>query len=159
MTDKQYVTIGLILVGLIIIFLGVSIRLGKGRAWYFLKENHVFRPKGGYYGLPILGCAIVMMGISLLMPNQETARMIWGYVIAPLFIGFLLIVIIKPKWSKPEWVQELEERHGDILGILLYETNKLSYETNLWRELMKRISTQEGLETWITEVRHKYGLE
>lgn len=159
MTDKDYVTIGLVLVGLIIISLGVSIRLGRGRAWYFLKENQVFRPKGGYYGLPILGCIIVSIGISLLAPNQETARMIWGYIIVPLFIGFLLIVILKPKWSKPEWVQELEERHGDILEILLYETDKLSHKMDLWRVWVKQISTQEGLETWVDEVWQKHGLE
>lgn len=98
---------------------------------------------------------IILMGISLFMPTPTLVRIVWFYGVFP--VGFLsvLIVVFQPKWFKPAWVRWLEENHGDILEILIEEARK----TPDWRDWGKRVSTQEGLEEWVEEVKRKRGLK
>lgn len=151
-TKLTCIASSLIAVGLIAIGLGVRTRLGKNRAWYLVPNYYVLLPKTGHYALPIGGLMLITLGISLFMPNSEVGDkiMYWGTV--PLMIMVLLVVVFQPKWIKPRWVRWLEENHGDILELLIEEGRK----TPGWS---KRVSTQEGLEAWVAEVRRKHGLE
>jgi hypothetical protein len=97
---------------------------------------------------------VVVLGIGLLMPNPESARLIIFGIAFPLMVCVFLIVVFQPKWFKPKWVQWLEENHGDILELLIEE----SRQSSDWRDWAKRVSTQAGLEAWVAEVRHKHHL-
>jgi len=153
-TDRNLVALGLVFAGLISIGLGIWTRLGRNRTWYLVPNYYVLLPKGGRYALPIMGLAIILMGASLFMPTPALARSLWLYGVFPLMFLSLLIVIFQPKWLKPAWVRWLEENHGDILEILIEEARK----TPDWRDWGKRVSTQEGLEEWVGEVRRKRNL-
>lgn len=96
---------------------------------------------------------LIVMGIGILMPNPETARLIIFGIAFPLICVFL-IVVFQPKWLKPQWVQWLEENHGDVLELIIEEARQASD----WRDWADRVSTQEGLEDWVTEVRRKHRL-
>jgi len=149
-TERILVALALIAVGLMIGIQGLRTRLGKNRAWYLVRNYYVLLPKGGHYALPIGGLMIILVGVSLLIP-PELGRKILLFGAFP--VGFLsvLIVVFQPKWFKPAWVRWLEENHGDILEILIEEARK----TPDWRDWGKRVSTQEGLEEWVEEVKRK----
>lgn len=150
-TNEACIIFGLILVGIILIIQGIWTRLGKNRAWYLIPNYYVLLPKGGHYALSLGGLMLVALGISLLMPNPELARMMFAYTVFPLLIMIILIVVFQPKWFKPQWVRWLEDNHEGILDILVEEGRN----TPNWGE---RVSTQEGLEAWVTEVREKNNL-
>lgn len=154
-TNGVWIVFGLVITGIILIAIGVWTRLGKNRGWYLIPNYYVLLPKGGHYATPIIGSMLIATGISLLMPRPELVRMMLAYTVFPLMIMSLLVVVFQPKWFKPRWVRWLEENHGDILDLLIHEARK----TPNWREWSRRISTQEGLESWVEEVRHKYKLE
>lgn len=150
-TEHLGVAFLLIAFGLIAIGFGVWIRFGKNRAWYLVPNYYVLLPKGIHYAMPIGGLMIIVMGIGILMPNPETVRLVIFGIAFPLMICVFLIVVFQPKWFKPQWVQWLEENHGDILELLIEEGR----ETPNWAE---RVSTQEKLEEWVAEVRRKHRL-
>jgi hypothetical protein len=151
-TNVVYVSYGLLLGGLILVAVGILRRLGKGRAWYLVVDYPVLLPRGRSYALPVIGLIGVSFGIAILIDSPEVAQKILYWVIVPLLVISFLIIGLEPKWFKPKWVRWLEENHGDILQTLIKE----GQETPNWR---KRVSTQEGLEEWVEEVRRKRGLQ
>jgi hypothetical protein len=92
---------------------------------------------------------MIMIGISLLMPNPATARLFSIFGVFPLVVIIFAIIVWAPKWLKPEWEQWLEATHGDILELLIREAR----QTSGWASM---VSTQEGLEDWVARTRRKY---
>lgn len=154
-TELVCIVSSLIVGGVIGIIFGIWTRLGKNRAWYLVPNYYILLPKGGHYALPIMGLMFVILGISLLMPEPELVRKVWAVGVFPLGIISFLVIVFQPKWFKPKWVQWLEENHGDILDFLIEEAR----QTPDWRDWAKQLSTQEGLEEWVAEIRHKHGLD
>lgn len=150
-TDVSCVILSLIGVGVIAIGFGIWTRLGRNKAWYLVPNYYVLLPKGGHYALPIIGLMLITLGISLLMPEPELVRKVWAIAVFPLMLMVFLVVVFQPKWLKPRWIRWLEENHGDILELLIEEGR----QTPNWA---KRVSTQEGLEAWVAEVRRKHRL-
>ena len=150
-TDQLYVSVGLLLGGLAGVIIGILRRMGKGRTWYLVPNYYVLLPKGASYALPVIGLICISFGIGILINEPGFARKILYWVIVPLLVVSGLIIIFQPRWLKPRWVRWLEENHGDILEILIEEGRK----TPSWA---KRVSTQEGLEEWVEEVRRKRNL-
>ena len=144
----------LVMGGVMAIALGIWTRLGKNRTWYLIPNYYVLLPKTGHYALPVGGLMLITLGLSLLMPEPELVRIVWAVGVFPLGIITVLVVIFQPKWLKPQWVRWLEENHGDILELLTEEARK----TPKWTDWAKQVSTQEGLEAWVTEVRRKHRL-
>jgi hypothetical protein len=151
-TNITCVAFALVIAGMIGLGLGIWTWLGKNRAWYLISDYYVLLPKGMHYALPISGLMFITLGISLFFPNSRIGDIIMYWVTFPLLAIVLLIVIFQPSWLKPKWVRWLEENHGDILEILIREGR----ETPNWSE---KVSTQEGLEEWVEEVRRKRGLK
>ena len=141
----------MIIFGIVVLAFGIWTRLGKNRAWYLVPNYYVLLPKNGHYALPVGGLMMIVLGISLLMPEPELVRRVLLIGVFPLGIIVFLIVVFAPKWLKPKWVQWLEENHGDIIEILIEEGRDTPHWSN-------KVSTQEGLETWVAEVRTKYGI-
>jgi uncharacterized membrane protein len=154
-TESLVIAYGLVLVGLLAFGFGVRTWLGKNRAWYLVPNYYVLLPKTGHYALPVLGLMLITLGISLVMSDPETGRKILIWVTFPLMTLGLLVIMFQPKWFKPKWVRWLEGNHGDIVGLLIEEAR----QTSDWRDWARRVSTQEGLEAWVAEVRRKHGLD
>lgn len=150
-TEYLVIAFSLIALGMIATGFGIRIRLGKSRKWYLVPNYYVLLPKGGYYAMPIGGLMIIAIGLGLLMPSPTTARLFIFGIAFPLMVCVYLVVVYQPKWFKPRWIRWLEEYHSDILEILIREGRK----TPDWA---KRVSTQEGLEQWVAEVRRKHKL-
>ena len=151
-TDKQWVVLFLLTLGSFIIATGVWIRIGRLRSWFIAPNYPVLMPKGVHYAYIPIGLAFIAMGISLLVPTPTQSRCVWQYVIFPLFGITLLLIIVQPKFIKPKWINWLERNHKDILDILIEEGRKTS-------DWAKRVNTQEGLETWVEEVKRKRGIK
>lgn len=140
----------LFLMGITGIALGIWIRLGKNRAGYLVPNYYVLLPRNMRYALPFGGVMMILIGISLLIPNPEAARIVWIVGVVPLWIIQIAIVVWAPNWLKPQWEQWLEANHSDIVELLIREAR----QTPNWA---KTVSTQEGLEDWVAKVRRKYG--
>lgn len=151
-TNVTCIAVALMIAGITGIGLGTWTWLGGNRAWYLVPNYYVLLPKGMYYALPLGGLMFITFGISLLFPNSRIGDIIMYWVTFPLFVTVILVVIFQPTWLRPAWVRWLEENHGDILEILLTEGRK----TPNWG---KRVSTQEGLEAWVEEVRSRHNLK
>ena len=152
--NTEYLGVAIILIafGLIVVAFGIWTRLGKNRAWYLVPNYYVLLPKSGHYALPVAGLMLILLGISLLFPHSEFGDNIMWWGAFPLMVIVFLIVVFEPKWFKPQWIQWLEENHRDILELLIEEARK----TSNWKDWAERVSTQEGLEEWVSEVREKY---
>lgn len=140
----------LFLIGIAGIAIGIWIRLGKNRAGYLVSNYPVLMPRNMRYALPFAGIMMILIGISLLMPNPATARLVWIIGVVPLWIIQIAIVVWAPNWLKPQWEQWLEANPSDILELLIREAR----QTPNWAKI---VGTQEGLEDWVANVRRKYG--
>jgi hypothetical protein len=151
-SDKQCVIFFLLVLGGLVFVGGLLVRIGKLRHWFVMPNYPVLMPKAAVYAQLVLGLMIASIAMSLLMPTSEAARNVWLWIVFPLLAIALVLAVWQPSWIKPRWVRWLEENHGDILELLIEEGRK----TPGWS---KRVSTQEGLEAWVAEVRRKHGLE
>lgn len=135
-------------VGLFFIIIGGGIRLGYWKRWYLGPDDPIFYPKPGAYGFIPLGLFCFSTLLVLLLPEPWQTFATWA---AFSFVGLcILLVGLQPWWIKPKWVRWLEEENDDIV-------DKLIEEARWTKDWDKRIATQEGLETWVAEVRKKWG--
>lgn len=148
MREHECIIAGLVGLGLFFILLGGSIRLGYLKKWYLGPDDPIFYPKPGVYGFIPLGLACIILALGLVFQGLEN----WLVLGVPMFLCLIAIFLVglQPRWIKPQWVRWLEEENDDILDRLIQE----ACWTKDWE---KRIATQEGLETWVAEVREKWG--
>jgi hypothetical protein len=146
------ISAGLIVVGTTFLVFGVLVKLGRYKRWYLYEGDPALSPKEFAYVCAPFGLAIIVMGTALVLPTHEVKQMVFLCLDLPLIIVASLLLFWLPEWIKPAWVRWLEKNHGDILLLLLRQARR----TPDWEQ---RVATQEGLEAWVAEVRHKYTLE
>ena len=151
-TNAIVIAFGLMLFGAILTSTGIKVRFNGNKAWYLIPNYYVLLPRGAYYAMPLIGVMTFLAGISLFMPTPELVRKVWLFGVFPTGFLSVLVVVFQPKWLKPTWVRWLEENHMDILNVLIEDARK----TPDWA---KRVNTQEGLETWVEEVKRKRGIK
>jgi hypothetical protein len=137
-------------VGLLLIVMGVLIRIGRHKRWYLVDDNSMFYHKAVYYAFIPLGLASMFLAALPVLPMGGAGQDLVVYVFFSLAGIGVLLTFWQPWWLKPGWVRWLEGNHIDILGLLIEEAR----DTPDWAQL---VSTQAGLEHWVTEVRQKHG--
>lgn len=140
------------LFGTITFIVGLYARLGFMRAIFAVKGNPVFAPPNLIYGAIPLGLSIMLIAFGGLFPTQTLRD--WSLNTAFLLTALAITLAIwQPWWLKPKWLRWLEQEHKSILPVLWEEVRK---EGHAWE---RRVRTQEQLEVWVAEVRHKHGLD
>jgi len=129
-------------------------RMGLDKRWFIVPASP-YVSSGFYFFLPtgMLGLLIGLVGfvIELVSPNVNTIGFYCGaFMLWPL--GFLF-AYLEPGWMSPAWYRWLKKEHGDILPMLIEDAEQIGRAA--WLEQTK---TQQGLEQWVAEVRHKHGL-
>jgi hypothetical protein len=141
----------------------IRMKLGVDKRW-FVHPSKSFVSRGLYFTLPTttIGLTSFLIGtvIWTLDPNEpffksEISNLILNaslVIFAVCFILGFVFAYFEPDWMSPDWFRWLKREHSDILDLLEREADKLGRAK--WFPIVK---TQEGLETWVAEVRHKYG--
>jgi hypothetical protein len=128
------------------------------KSWWWQKSTPVV-PTGIVFGsfpaaLVFFIMAYIFYDYSL---SQEQLNILTLYIGSPLILLSVFLAMWRPRFMKPKWLRWLEENHGDIIHLLkedAFEAEKR--QRNSWTN---RVKTQEGLEEWVIEVRHKYRLD
>lgn len=134
------------------LFLGILARAGSWKAWFTTKRVPVLIPTSYYFGYIPGGLALLLAGLVLLV-DYDTGSMLLFCGALPCLLLSIILAIWQPWWIKPAWYRWLEEQHSSIIPILQKEARAMGR-----RKWQRRVSTQEGLEEWVEEVRRKYGL-
>jgi hypothetical protein len=143
--------------GIFLIIKGIRLKMGYEKGRYFsplVRAGNV-----AWMSLPG-GLVLVMWGLMFLPSllfgvSVVTATLGLFFLIGGLVIFFLGIIIafIQPNFMKPRWLSWLEREHRDIMPLLRREAREMGFD--VWGQ---RVETQEGLEAWVAEIRHKYKL-
>jgi hypothetical protein len=134
----------------------IRMRSGLDKRWFVVPAAPLIS-RSFYFALPtaILAFVIGLVGMLLvaLNPNSESALYLFFFTFGLLGASFIF-AYFEPDWMSPAWYRWLKKKHGDILPYLAEEAHQLGR-----KEWLKRVETQEDLERWAEEVRHKYTLE
>lgn len=134
----------------------VFARLGLDKRWFVVPASPIVS-RGFYFALPtlVIGSISLLVGIYFigLDPNSNTAYFFicppW-----PLWLLGFVFAYIEPGWMSPAWYRWLKKEHGAILPMLIEDAEQMGRAA--W---LKQTKTQQGLEQWVAEVRHKHGLD
>jgi hypothetical protein len=140
--------------GLYSLTLGTRIRSGRSKIWFLQKSYPVIAPRAIVFALIPTGIVFLLMAVTIWIPDIEARGKTFVYGCAPTLFISLSLAMWQPRWLLPPWYRRLLDEHEDIIHLLEEEARKLGGEE--WERLA---STQESLEAWVAEVRHKYGLE
>ena len=96
----------------------------------------------------------MLIGVLLvnLDPNS-TPALYFLYTAFGLWGMSFVFAYLEPDWMSPAWYRWLKHEHGDILPYLAQEAHEMGRA-----EWLARVQTQEDLEQWVAEFRHKHGL-
>jgi len=144
-------------VGVCFIILGLSPYLGE-KSWWYQKSTPIV-PTGIVFGsfpaaLVFFMMAYIFYDYGL---SEKQLDILTLYIGIPLILLSVFLASWQPRFMKPKWLRWLEDNHEGILPLLQEEAFKSEKERrNSWSH---RVKTQEGLEEWVEEVRHKYKLD
>ncbi len=142
-------------IGLCFLILGVQIRSGRSKIWFLQKSYPFIAPKAIAFALIPMGIVFLLMAATGWIPDVGDVRgKTFVYGCMPLFFISLILAMWQPRWLLPQWYNWLLDKHRDIIYLLEEEARRLGGE-----EWERRASTQESLEAWVAEVRHKHGLD
>ncbi|MFQ5580758.1 MAG: hypothetical protein ACE5FZ_09100 [Nitrospiria bacterium] len=150
MSDQLFVFLVSGALGAGLFTFGVLIWSGRTKTWFLQKSYPVIAPKAIVFALIPMGIVFLLTAIIVWLPDVETRGKTFVYVGMPIYFIGLILAILQPKWLLPKWYQWLLAKHGDNLHLLEEEARTM----DKW-EWQRRVSTQEGLESWVAEVRRK----
>jgi hypothetical protein len=153
MDDQLFLFLVFAALGAFFLIFGVAVRSGRTKTWFLQKSYPVIAPKAIVFALIPMGIIFLFVAIIVWLPDMETRGKTFVYVAMPIFFIGLILAMWQPKWLLPEWYHWLLEKHGDIIWLLEEEARTMQG----W-EWQSHVSTQEGLEEWVSEVRRKHRL-
>ena len=106
-------------------------------------------------GIPgiLLGLLCLFIAFLVVFPKSQRSEL-FAYIGIPLLFLMVMLAEWQPTWILPKWLRWLKKEHGDIISILWDEARK----RDRW-EWEEQVRTQQGLEAWVAEVRHKHHLD
>jgi hypothetical protein len=128
--DAQLITL---IVGLIFVGLGIAVRLGTWKGWYW-------RTRGGVYGY-------IPMGIMFMVYAYQEALFMDMNVFIPIILYSLLGILVvflslrPPRWVKPAWILWLEELPKASLKAI----HKAVNDGDEWQS---HVSSQRDVQDW-----------
>lgn len=108
--------VALVAVGLITVLSGLLTLLGRNNYWLRWYDNPRLPPfiRGSGLGGLWWGLALVLLGVALLAGRQEVSSGRVAMTSAAFFCLFtlagLLISWYQPRWAKPAWLRERDEK-------------------------------------------------
>jgi len=149
MENIAHLFIGL---GIAALVVAILVRLGFLKLWFILRSSPNM-PRSFMWGFVPLGMALIVQGVSFMMPlSKNDKTMVFDIVFCPLLVLSFVFAIWKPRWLMPDWYRWIWDNHRDVIGLLRREARR---DERAW---MERVSTQEGLEAWVLEVRSKHNV-
>lgn len=140
-----------LMIGFLFLVGGVLMYSGIYKSWW-LNESTPITPTGIAYGLfPGSIIFFILAYIGYFQPAPSLRDNLLYFLGTPSILLSIIFSMWQPRWLKPKWLRWLETHHSLILGLLCEEARKEE-----WSKWNRRVSTQEGLEEWVEEVRHKY---
>lgn len=139
--------------GAICLIIGLQVRTGTWKAWFATERIPGSVSPSFAFGLIPTGLLFLSM-VFASMFESETRLVLFNCLGFPLLILTITLPIWQPWWILPAWYRWLKECHSDIISLLREEAQEMGR-----RGFQERVSTQEGLEQWIAEVRQKRGLD
>lgn len=157
MKPEDVVAFGsLFLVGMLGLVMGILIWTGRFKWWFVVQRIPVILPTAFYNGsMVFLGLTLISAAVAGML-GKPGLTLFWT-LSCPLLITTVALAIWQPKWIVPAWYRWLEENHGGIIPTLQEEVRGSGPGPGIMK-WQRRVSTQEGLEKWVEEVRHKHGL-
>ena len=158
MTDSALTAFsGVAGIGVLFFLLWLSIWSGEWKSWWISgMPSSPFAWKITPYLLLPTSVFWFIWSLTMLIPDKEIRIPIFDFVLC---IGFpssliftIYIAIVQPRWWLPGWLRYLHDHHQDIIELLQDEAGQMGAKEWGWR-----VSTQEGLEEWVEEIRHKHG--
>ena len=69
----------------------------------------------------------------------------------------IVFALWQPDWMKPEWLVWLQQNHSGVISLLREDLmhNRRGAAFKAWK---RRVSTQQGFEAWVEEVRREHGV-
>jgi hypothetical protein len=138
----------LLLIGLSSLLLGITGVLGYRRYTYIFP----FYYSGGlnYASIP-WGITFLLLVIVGITPQDSFLSNFCEIVSLILILLGLIWSFTQPAFLTPKWLRWLVANHEEIIPMLVRDVRERGYKN--WKEKTK---TQEGLEEWVAEVRHKH---
>ncbi len=140
-------------IGILMICVGMSGLLGYRRHAYIFPFSYGYVTGGVNYGSIPLGIMSLIWALAFFHWPESLIQTLLvislGFGLAGVLFG-----IMQPSFLDPQWYRWLKENHTDIMLLLRREIMDMGY-----KEWKRRTRTQQGLEEWVVEVRHKHGFE
>ncbi len=142
----------LIIVGVWLVYLGISGLLGYRRYAYIFPFSYGYVTGGVNYGSVPLGIMSLMWALAFFRLSELLNQVLLVTSLGFGLIG-LLSGILQPSFLDPHWYRWLDENHKDMMPLLRRDIMEIGY-----KEWERQTKTQEGLEAWVAEVRRKHNL-
>lgn len=138
-------------VGFFLLWFGIMIQIGRYKRWWLLNSTPIVPTSFAYVSVLVGILFLTVPGLAAYSPDPNVRGTAFITLICPTLIIIVILATWQPRWLKPKWLRWLETDHGAMLELLREEARKEE-----WSKWNQRVSTQEGLEEWVEEVRAKY---
>lgn len=147
--EKKFWTLGIFAFGVLAVWLGIMVRMGKLRWLFFGGTFPILAPVGAFLIAIPTGLGIITIGLMLLFPEYKDPL-----TIPMLFFGLIAVVLgfWTPSWLLPAWLYWLMKNYEPVLGQIFEEARKMGI-----KEWEAQTRTQAELEAWADSVVKKHG--
>jgi len=153
-TDVLIVVFGCIVIGIIGVILSIATRTGRYKRWWLRKSSPI-APVSIVYVSELVSILLfftaILVGFQI---SPATRGMIFLYFGCPSLILMVVLSIWQPRWLTPKWLRWLEAHYENLIPLLREDAIRMG----AWK-WERQVSTQEGLEEWVAEVRQKHKLD
>jgi len=151
--EGAYVFLGLMLVGVFLLYMGTMALRGHFKGLYLIKGIPLAAPASVIYTFFPGGIGALMLAVVVVIPNMQIGRIIIFVGGSLVMLSALVLMLWKPRWLKPRWLRWLEDNYPSLINTLLEEARQAgrAWETG--------IKTQEDLEEWAKRTAAKYGYQ
>lgn len=132
----------ILVVGAIFIVLGVSVRLGMWKAWFW-------KTRGGVYGYVPLGLLFILYAYNEpLLDMLGSSAYLFYVAFGLLFAAVLYLSLRPPAWVKPGWVKWIESQPAPAVKAMRAAVQA----GDTWNE---HIQSQETVAAWARQLTKK----
>jgi hypothetical protein len=147
-TLMDELTLGILGVGLFMVWLGVMVRVGKLRWLFFGGSFPVLSPVGAFLIAVPMGLGVVIIGLMIIFPRYDPLGILLGFFsLSGAILSFWL-----PDWILPMWLSWLRKNYDHVLEGMFEEVRQMGAKK--WEQETR---TQAELERWADSVAQKHG--
>lgn len=114
-----------IILGAVSLIAGISVKLGGFKEYYWLQPLGYYRAV--VYGFIPFGLALLILAVAPLFYNTVWLAFLRGLIVLFGLLG-LFMWLFEPRFAKPDWINWVEDNHGDIVPELRRELWRMGAE-------------------------------